>query len=144
MLLGQFSHTLDDKNRLSLPAKFRKELGKTVIVTRGLDRCLFVYPVKEWKTFTGKLGELSMGQTDARSFTRFMLGGAAEVDLDSSGRVLIPEHLKSFAGLGSRVIVAGVANRVELWNEDAWNDYTNRVEGEADQLAQHLGEIGMV
>lgn len=144
MLIGQYTHTLDDKHRLSLPSKFRKELGKTVVVTRGLDRCLFLYPLREWKTFTEKLGTLSVGQVEARSFTRFMVGGAVEVDVDSSGRILIPEYLKSFATLGDTVIIAGVSNRLELWNEASWQTYTSKVENEADKLAEHLGQIGMV
>lgn len=144
MLIGQYSHTMDDKNRLSLPAKFRKELGASVVVTRGLDKCLFVYPVKQWKTFTEKLGELSMGQAEARGFSRHMLSGAAEVEIDKSGRILVPDHLKAFASLDARVIVAGVSSRVELWDENLWQNYITRVEGEADTLAEHLGQIGMI
>lgn len=144
MLIGQHNHTLDDKNRLSLPSKFRKELGKTVVITRGLDKCLFVYPSGEWKTFTDKLRTLSVGSAEARSFSRFMLGSAVETDIDASGRVLVPDYLKAFAGLDVKVIVAGVTNRVEIWNEASWAAYTSRVENEADRLAQHLGDIGMV
>jgi MraZ protein len=144
MLIGQYSHVMDDKNRLSLPSKFRKELGASVVVTRGLDRCLFVYPVKAWKEFTQKLGELSMGQAEARGFSRHMLSGAAEVEIDKSGRVLVPDHLKAFAGLSTKVIVAGVSARVEIWDEAAWATYIARVEGEADTLAEHLGQIGMI
>jgi MraZ protein len=144
MFIGEYNHTLDDKNRLSLPAKFRSDLGKKIIITRGLDRCLSVYTVSEWKKFTAKLSELSFGQSDSRAFQRFILGGAVEVEFDKSGRILIPEFLKTFAGLSDRVFVTGAGNRVELWNETAWATYADRIAGQADQLAEKLGEIGMV
>lgn len=144
MLIGQFTHTIDDKKRLSLPSKFRKELGKTVVVTRGLDKCLFVYSVKEWKEFSQQLASLSMGQSESRAFNRFLLGGAVETPIDSAGRILIPDFLKDFADLDNKAIVTGVYNRVEIWNETAWESYTNQVEQQADTLAQKIGEIGMI
>ena len=144
MLLGEHKHTLDTKKRLSLPSKFRKELGKTVVITRGLDTCLFVYSVKEWKKFTESLAQLSMGQADTRAFNRFILGGAVETDIDSAGRILIPDFLKDFADLEQKVVVAGLSNRVELWNTDQWNAYQLKLEGQADTLAEKLGEIGMI
>lgn len=144
MLIGEHLHTLDTKKRLSLPAKFRKELGKTVVITRGLDQCLFVYSQKEWKQFSARLAELSMGQADSRAFNRFVLAGAVETTIDGSGRILVPDFLKEFAFLSERVVVAGMYNRVELWNESAWRSYTARVEKKADKLAERLGEIGMM
>jgi len=144
MLIGEYRHTLDDKNRLSLPAKFRKEMGKKMIITRGLDRCLFVYPVAEWKKFSDKLASLSIGSSEGRAFSRAILGGAMEIDLDSSGRMLVPDHLKSYGGLTTKVVVAGIHNRIELWNEESWSVYTSQVEGEANQLAQKLADIGMI
>lgn len=144
MLIGEYRHTMDEKNRLSLPAKFRKELGKKIIMTRGLDRCLFVYPVSEWKKFSEQLANLSIGSAEGRGFSRAMLGGAMEVDVDGSGRVLVPDHLKTYGELSAKVVVAGIHNRVELWNEDAWNKYTNGVEKEANALAQKLADIGMI
>lgn len=144
MLIGEHKHTLDTKKRLSLPAKFRKELGKKVIVTRGLDTCLFVYSQKEWKSFSEKLGELSMGQSDTRAFNRFLLGGAVEVEIDSAGRILIPDFLKEFAHLDTKVVVAGIANRVELWDETAWDKYQVSIQSQADTLAEKLGSIGMI
>lgn len=144
MLIGEHKHTLDTKKRLSLPSKFRKELGKKVIVTRGLDTCLFVYSQKEWKNFSDKLGELSMGQSDTRAFNRFLLGGAVEVEIDSAGRILIPDFLKEFARLKTKVVVAGIANRVELWDENLWDKYQSTVQGQADALAEKLGAIGMI
>lgn len=144
MLIGEYRHTMDDKNRLSLPAKFRKEMGKKIIITRGLDRCLFVYPIGEWKKFSEKLAGLSIGSAEGRGFSRAMLGGAMETDVDASGRVLVPDHLKEYATLSAKVVVAGIHNRVELWNEEAWNKYTNGVEKEANSLAQKLADIGMI
>lgn len=144
MLIGEYNHTLDDKKRLSLPSKFRKELGKEVVITHGLDHCLFVYSKSEWKNFSDKLGTLSMGQADARSFTRFILGSAVETEVDSAGRVLIPDFLKDFAKLGSKVVVAGIGNRAELWDEKVWKAYKREVEKKADLLAEKLGDIGMI
>lgn len=144
MLIGEHTHTLDTKKRLSLPAKFRKELGKKVILTRGLDTCIFVYSQKEWKEFKEKLESLSMGQSGSRAFNRFILGGAVEVDIDSAGRVLVPDFLKDFAQLSSKVVVAGIGNRCELWDEELWNKYQLHIEKNADSLAEQLGDIGMI
>lgn len=142
MLIGEYIHTLDPKKRLSLPAKFRKEIGKKVVVTRGLDNCLFVYPLKQWEKVTHKLSELPMGAADSRGFNRFMLAGAVETDVDSLGRILIPDFLKDFAGLSNKVAVIGVHDRVEIWNEEGWSAYKGRVEKQADVLAEKLGEVG--
>lgn len=144
MLIGEYKHSLDDKKRLSLPAKFRTELGKKLVVTRGLEKCLFVYSQKEWKSISERLSDLGMGQAQTRGFARFMLAGAVEVDVDSAGRILVPDFLKSFAGLTASVVLAGVASRVEIWNEKAWSDYKRRIEKEADTLAENLGEIGAI
>ena len=142
MLIGEYTHSLDDKNRISLPVKFRKEVGKKVVLTHGLDNCLFLYPVREWQKISEKLASLSMGQADTRGFNRFMLAGASEVDVDSAGRLLLPEHLKEFAKLGEKVVFAGVHNRIELWSESRWVEYKKRIESQADALAEKLGEIG--
>jgi len=144
MLIGEYKHTLDPKKRLSLPAKFRKEVGKKVVVTKGLDKCLFIYPLKQWETISERLAELSMGQSDSRGFNRFMLGGAVESDVDSAGRILIPDFLKDFANLKSKVIVAGIHTRIEVWDEKNWEEYKVRVEKDADTLAEKLGEVGVL
>jgi len=142
MFIGEYTHTLDDKKRLSLPVKFRKALGKNVVVTRGLDNCLFVYSAKEWERIAGKISELGIGQAGSRGFNRFMLAGASDVAVDTIGRILIPDFLKSFATLKNKVILAGVGNRVEIWNDKAWESYKARIEKQADSLAEQLGEIG--
>lgn len=144
MLIGEYKHTLDPKKRLSLPSKWRKELGKTLIVTRGLDNCLFVYPLKEWQKITDKVGQLPLGQADTRSFNRFFLSGAVEVDVDSVGRILVPDFLKEFARLDQKVVLAGIHDRVEIWDENRWTEYKAKIEGEADRLAEKLGEIGVL
>lgn len=144
MLLGEYLHTLDTKKRLSLPAKFRKEVGKKIVITKGLDNCLFVYPLKAWEKISEKLGNLSIGQADQRGFNRFLLSGAVEVDVDSVGRILIPDFLKDFASLKSRVVVAGVNDRLEIWNERSWNEYKKRIEKQADAMAEKLGELGVL
>lgn len=144
MLIGEYIHTLDPKKRIALPAKFRKELGKKVVITRGLDNCLFIYKVETWRKVSEKIASLPMGQADTRGFGRFMLAGAVESDVDSIGRVLVPDFLKDFAGLKTHVSVIGVHDRVELWNEKVWGEYKGRIEKQADALAEKLGEIGVL
>ena len=142
MLIGEYTHSLDTKKRLSLPKKFRTELGKKVVVTRGLDNCLFMYPMQAWKKTAKRLEALSFAQADTRGFNRFMLSGAVEVAIDSVGRILVPDFLKEFAGLKNKVVLAGVNDRVEMWNENAWSEYKARIERQADAMAEKLGEIG--
>ena len=144
MLIGEYSHTLDDKNRMSLPVKFRKEMGKSVVVAPGLDKCLSIFTTREWDKISSKLSDGSMIASDNRSFSRFMFGQAMIVDVDAQGRILIPENLKNRSGLGSKVIVIGVQNRAEIWNEKTWNDYKRVVDGQADALADKLGQIGVL
>lgn len=143
MLIGEYRHTLDDKKRLAVPVNYRKELGKKVVLTRGLDSCLYLYPQGEWQKMSEKLSTLSMGQADTRNFNRFIFAGAVEAEIDNLGRVLIPDFLKKFAGLGSKVVLAGVNDRVEIWDESRWLEHTGQVEREADRLAEKLGEIGV-
>lgn len=144
MLIGEYIHTIDPKKRLSLPSKFRKELGKKVVITRGLDNCLFVYSINEWKKISDKLAELSIGQSDTRGFNRFILSGAVEAVIDSLGRILVPDFLRDFASLKDKVVFAGVQTRVEIWNEKEWSQYKKKIEQQADSMAEKLGEIGIV
>lgn len=138
MFIGQYRHTFDAKNRISLPAKFRKELRKSVIVTRGLDRSLYVYAPSMWKKVTEKLAEYPTGSAAGRGLSRLLLSGASEADVDSAGRILIPDYLKSFAGMATKAVVAGVNDHVELWDEGAWDAYTANLEQNADALAEQL------
>jgi len=142
MLIGEYIHTLDDKKRISLPVKFRKEVGKTIIVTAGLDNCLWIFTLAQWKKISEKLSDFSMLQADNRSFNRYMFGSATEVEVDSIGRILLPEFLVSRAELKGKVAVVGVQDRVEIWNEDNWREYKRVVEKQADQLAEKLGQAG--
>ncbi len=143
MFIGEYQHSVDPKKRLALPSKFRKELGTRVVVTRGLDKCLFVYPLKTWKELAEKLGTLPMGQSSTRSFVRLMLAGAIDSDVDSQGRILLPEYLKEYAGLGRSVTVAGLFNRLEIWDEKKWKSYRNKAEESSDKVAEQLGELGI-
>lgn len=144
MLIGEYKHIVDPKKRVSLPAKFRKEMGKEVVITYGLDKCLFVQTKKEWEKFSGQLADANPLTSDKRMFNRFMLGGAMEVEVDALGRILIPDNLKEFAGLKERVAIIGVRSRLEIWDEDAWNSYKAEVEQKADVLAEKLGEVGFI
>ena len=143
MLIGEYSHTIDAKKRLAIPSKLRKELGERAVLTRVLDTCLFLYPEQEWKKLTEKLGELPVGQASTRSFLRLMLAGAVEVELDQLGRILVPDYLKEYAGLKQRVVITGVYNRLEIWDEEKWGNYKGDVEKNTDMIAEKLGELGL-
>jgi len=144
MLIGEYIHTLDDKKRVSLPVKFRKEMGKKIIITAGLDNCLWIFTIAQWKKISEKLSEFSMLQADNRSFNRYMFGSATEVEVDTNGRILLPEFLVSRAGLKNKIALVGVQDRAEIWNEEKWKEYKNVVEKEADQLAEKLGQAGAI
>ncbi|PID52784.1 MAG: cell division/cell wall cluster transcriptional repressor MraZ [Candidatus Moraniibacteriota bacterium] len=143
MFIGEYSHSVDIKKRLALPSKFRKKLGKTIVVTRGLDKCLFIYPMCEWKELAHKLGTMPIGEASTRSFVRLMLAGAVDVNTDAQGRVLIPDYLKEYAGLKKNVIVAGLFNRLEVWDEKKWNLYKENAEKNTDKIAENLGKLGI-
>lgn len=143
MFIGEYKHNVDAKKRLALPVKFRKELGKEIVITRGLDNCLVVYPLKEWKEMSDKLGKLPTSQVEARGFARIMLSGAMAVELDSLGRILIPEYLKTYAELKKQVVVCGSYNRVEIWDEKKWNKYKDDMEKDVGDLASKLKEFGI-
>jgi MraZ protein len=144
MLIGEYLHTLDNKKRLSLPAKFRKEVGRKVVLTRGLDQCLFMFPEKTWARIAQKLIDLPIGQADTRGLSRFLLAGAVDTEVDGAGRILVPDYLKEFADLRSRVVLAGVSDRIEVWNEKTWEEYKRRIEKSADQMAEKLGDLGIL
>lgn len=143
MFIGEHFHTIDDKGRLSIPAKYRRELAKGVIVTRGLDHCLFLYPRNEWENIARKLAALPLAQKKSRAFTRLMLAGAWDAKLDSQGRVIIPEYLRHYSSITKQVTVAGLYNRIELWNEDAWQTYKQQTEAASDEIAESMAELGI-
>jgi MraZ protein len=140
MFIGEYRHTFDAKNRIALPAKFRKELGVSVIVTRGLDHCLYVYPKTSWKKEAARIGAHSSGSAAGRGLARLMLAGASEAEVDSAGRILVPDYLKTFGKLSIKTVIAGVSDRVEIWDEQAWETYTKNIERDADEFAEKLGD----
>lgn len=141
LLIGQYEHTLDEKKRVSLPKTFRAALGKKVVVTRGLDNCLFVYSRSGWEVVAGKLQSLSIVNADTRGFNRFMLSGAAEVEVDAAGRILLPEHQKQYAQLRKNVVFAGISDHVEIWDAQRWRGYKTRIEKNAEKMAAKLSQI---
>lgn len=140
MFLGEYLHIFDSKNRISVPSKFRKDLGRVVVVTRGLDHCLYVYSRKAWEKQARSYAAEVNGSAARRGLARLFLAGSSEVDVDRSGRVLIPEHLKSFAAISEKAVIAGVADRVEIWEEGAWKKYTAEIERDADAFAEKIGD----
>lgn len=143
MFIGEYQHSIDDKGRVAVPAKFRVTLGERAIVTRGLDRCLFIFSVGEWEELAKKLIALPMAQANARAFTRLMLAGAMEINFDSQGRILVPDYLRVYANLKKQTIVAGLYNRIELWDEAAWKKYKTQTESDSDAIAERLSELGI-
>lgn len=145
MLIGEYQHNLDAKKRLAIPSKFRKKLGEQgAVLTRGLDNCLFVFPLPQWEILAEKLANLPMGQQDTRSFTRLLLSGAVEVEFDALGRILIPDYLKTYASLEKQVVVAGLHTRLEIWDSKRWQNYKAEIEKNSDRIAEKLGELGVI
>jgi MraZ protein len=142
MFIGEYAHTMDEKGRLSVPIKFRADLASGCVVTRGLDHCLWVYPISEWQEIAKKIADLPITQKDARSFSRLMLAGASNLVLDKAGRLNLPNYLKEYAGLKSKVIVAGMYNRLEIWPDDAWGQFKKEMEENSDKIAENLTEVG--
>ena len=143
MFIGEYTYSIDEKKRLAIPAKFRQLLGKKAVITRGLDRCLFLYPAKEWESLAKKLAQLPLSQADARGFARLMLTGAMEANLDNLGRILVPDYLKTYAFLKKKVVIAGIFNRVEIWDERKWREYQTKTEKEVGDIAERLKELGV-
>jgi MraZ protein len=148
MLIGEYSHNFDDKSRISLPAKFRKEMGLKVVIAPGIDNCLFVFTMKGWKQFTDRLASpdsASVMRTDSRNFNRLIIGRAVEVDVDGVGRMLVPEHLRQHAGLvGSKASIIGVLNRVEIWSAEGWEAYRTEYGKKTDAIAEKMVAAGII
>ena len=143
MFIGEYSYSIDEKKRLAIPQKLRKQLGKKAVITKGLDQCLFLFPVEQWKILAKKLSQLPLSQSDARGFGRMTLAGAMEVNIDSLGRILVPDYLKDYAFLSKKVIIAGVYNRIEIWDEAKWKEYRDKTEKEVGDIAERLKELGI-
>jgi len=138
MFMGEYQHSIDEKGRLIIPAKFREALGAQFVVTRGLDNCLFVYPNAEWATLEQKLKSLPLMKSDARAFTRFFFSGATECELDKQGRINIPKNLCEYAKLEKECVVIGVSNRVEIWSKEVWEQYFQQSEQSFNEIAEKL------
>lgn len=143
MFIGEYQHNLDLKGRLAIPVKFREKLSGGAIITRGLDRCLFLFTLKEWETLAQKLVALPLAQANSRAFVRLMLAGAMDVEIDRQGRILIPDYLRKYAGFKKQAVIAGLYNRIEIWDSDNWKQYKTKTESASDEIAEKLGELGI-
>ena len=144
MLIGEYHHNIDEKNRLIIPSKFRYELGEKFIITRGLDGCLFVYPLTEWDKITEKLNSLPFTKKDARAFNRFFLSGATECEFDRQGRVNISSPLVTYANLEKECVIIGVNDRLEIWSKTNWEKFFNDKQDDLSDIAENLFEVGNI
>lgn len=143
MFIGEYKHNLDDKGRLAIPAKFRAILKKGTVVTKGLDGCLFLYSKEQFAKIASKLATLPISQSKARAFSRHMLAGAMDLEFDNQGRVTLPEYLRLFSVLKKNVIVAGLYDHLEIWDEQSWNKYKAQSEKNSNAIAEELGNLGI-
>jgi len=143
MFLGEYQHSLDNKGRITIPARFREELGETFIATKGLDNCLFLYPMSEWKSVEQKLKSLPFTRGDVRAFVRFFFAGACECETDKQGRILLPAGLREYAGIDREVVIIGVGNRVEVWSEENWRGYSQNAGASYEEISEKLVELGL-
>ncbi|MFY9175656.1 MAG: division/cell wall cluster transcriptional repressor MraZ [Peptococcia bacterium] len=143
MFTGEFQHSIDDKGRLIMPAKFREMLGESFMLTKGLDGCLFVYPQAEWRNLENKLKNLPFTNKDARAFARFFFSGASECETDKQGRILLASNLREYAQINKDVVIIGVGTRLEIWSKEIWAGYSNEVEGNYEELAEKLVELDL-
>lgn len=144
MLMGEYNHTIDEKGRIIIPAKFREELGRAFIITRGLEECLFVYPKPHWDKIVNKLNQLPFTKKDARSFMRFFLSGATAMEFDKQGRINITSPLISYAGLEKNCVIVGVGDRLEIWSEENWNKFYNTNKEDLSDIAENLFDSNWV
>lgn len=139
--MGEYNHTVDAKGRLIVPSKFRENLGDEFVVTKGLDGCLFVYDNNEWTAFEEKLKTLPLTNKEARQFVRFFLAGAASLEVDKQGRILLPANLREFAGLDKEAVLIGVASRIEIWSKERYEGAVSYED--VDEIAEHMTELGL-
>jgi MraZ protein len=143
MFMGEYSHTIDTKGRLIIPSKFREELGDEFVLTKGLDGCLSIYPMEQWKIFEKKLEALPLTNKNARDFVRFFLSGAIECEIDKQGRFLISGNLREYAKLEKEVVIIGVGTRLEIWNREKWRNYSSDDNISADKIAENMTMLGI-
>jgi len=142
MIIGQYSYNLDPKKRLTIPTKFRSVLSDGAVLTRGIDGCLFLYPLKQWEELAEKMSKLPLSAVNARNFARVMLAGAMDVKIDSLGRILIPDYLKDYALLDKKVVIAGLYDRIEIWNEEKWKKYGETTDAQVGSITEGLKDLG--
>ena len=142
MFIGEYNHNVDEKGRVSLPVKFRAKLASGCVVTRGIDKCLWIYSLDEWEKLAEKISTLPITQKDSRNFSRLILSGAVDLSIDKLGRVNLPSYLKDYAGINKKVTITGMYNRIELWPEEAWNKFKKEMEDNSETIAENLSEIG--
>ena len=143
MFIGEYQHSIDAKGRMAMPVKFRAKLSSGAVVTRGLDKCLFVYAKEEWEIIAQKLANLPLSKANARAFARLMLAGAMELDIDKQGRINLPKYLVKYASIASSATVAGLYNRIEIWNPKDWEIYKSKAEEGSTEIVEELGELGV-
>ena len=143
MFIGEYKHTIDEKGRLAIPVKFRQDLARGAVVTRGLDASLFLFPKEEWDKLAEKLAGLPLGKSDSRAFARLMLAGAMDVEIDKQGRMVVPEYLRTYAGITKNTVIAGLFNRLEVWDAGRWEEYKKKTETDVGDIAEKLGELGV-
>lgn len=143
MFIGEYQHVVDTKGRLFIPARFRDGLGDRFVITKGLDRCLFVYPFPEWEQLELKLKKLPFARADARAFVRLFFSGAAELEPDKQGRIVVPLSLRQYAGLEKEVVVLGVSSRVEVWAREEWEKYSARAGESFEEIAEKIVDFDL-
>lgn len=143
MFMGEYTHSMDTKGRLIIPSKLREDLTEKFVITRGLDNCLFLYPLPEWNTLEEKLISLPMTSKNARNFVRFFFSGASECELDKQGRISLPSNLRDYADFEHEIVIIGLANRIELWAKEKWDSYMNEVENSYEDIADAMEELGI-
>ena len=142
MFIGEYQHSLDSKNRIIVPSKLREGLGDKFIISKGLDGCLYAYPIDEWQKFEEKFKNLPLTNRDARAFVRFFVAGATEVETDKQGRGLIPANLREYAGIEKEIVTIGALNKVEIWSKEKWESY-NESDIDFDSIADKMGDLGI-
>ncbi|MBO1086414.1 MULTISPECIES: division/cell wall cluster transcriptional repressor MraZ [Enterococcus] len=143
MLMGEFRHNIDAKGRLIVPSKLREELGEQFVLTRGLDGCLFGYPISEWNELESKLNDMPLAKKDARTFVRFFYSAATECELDKQGRINIPNTLRNYATITKECVIVGVSNRIEIWDEAKWQEFSEAAEENFDEIAENMIDFGL-
>ena len=141
MFIGEYSHSVDEKGRLAIPVKFRSDLVRGAVVTKGLDSCLTVYTMEGWQSYAEKLASLPSNQADARAHARNVLAGAMDVEVDKQGRIILPDYLRRYAGISKKAVVTGLYNRFEIWDEVAWQKYKASMEASSNEIAERLGTL---